>query len=213
MHRVFAIHILEQPLKNCKNERNTLTCYRSWSSYQKIRVIFQPESTHWKPSKKSDKASRGNILATYAITSSSLLYSFPHTKRTKIVVVAIINPTEMATTTITYKANRAPCGRPAPSSFETLVLKNKLRSSLSARWRILMILIRSCENNVLTYLIAAPSPTETMYTIQQVLRLKRISKNLCNGSYRSFLVRRSKISNELDVNRTRTLLIILMSLI
>uniref|UniRef100_M1A5S9 TRANSPARENT TESTA 12 protein n=1 Tax=Solanum tuberosum TaxID=4113 RepID=M1A5S9_SOLTU len=39
-----------------------------------------------------------------------------------MVVVAIINPTEMATITTTCKANRAPCGRPAPNSFETLVL-------------------------------------------------------------------------------------------
>ncbi|KAF9673956.1 hypothetical protein SADUNF_Sadunf10G0077600 [Salix dunnii] len=47
---------------------------------------------------------------------------FPHTWRAKIVTIPTAAPSERAMMIITQIAKRAPCGRPAPSSFDTLVL-------------------------------------------------------------------------------------------
>nr|GMD13665.1 hypothetical protein Iba_chr07aCG15180 [Ipomoea batatas] len=59
------------------------------------------------------------------VTEQRGISHFPQTWRTRIVAVAITAPTEIATITTTHRANRAPCGRPAPNSFDTLVLRRK----------------------------------------------------------------------------------------
>lgn len=96
-----------------------------------------PDSTHWNPSRKSDNANIGMIFSTYLITSSSLLYNFPQTCRTRMVVVPTITPSKMAIPVATHIAIRAHCGRPAPNSFETRVLWYLLEGMVVTIWYIL----------------------------------------------------------------------------
>lgn len=63
------------------------------------------------------------ILATYLMTSTSLLYNFPHTFQSKIVIAAMIVPSEAAIAAATLTARRARFALLAPSSFDTLVLE------------------------------------------------------------------------------------------
>lgn len=136
----------------------------------------------------------GSILEMYVTISCSLLYRYPQTFRSKTMVRANTNPTDKAMYMTTRVASFAASGWPAPSSFETRVLRTRKRARISwvdkqdytglikiqtvphIWWDIIMLLIGFRIGllcwGITTDLIEEERPSGTMYSSAPVLRLQ-----------------------------------------
>ena len=88
--------------------------------------IYIPERTACRPSTVVDSASKGMSPFTVSMTSSSLLYTRPHTFRTRSKKHATSMAMLKVSASATLTTARAAHGLPAPSSLATLVLENIL---------------------------------------------------------------------------------------
>ena len=99
--------------------------FRSLHRYVCMHINI-PERTAWRPSTVVDSASKGMSPFTVSMTSSSLLYTRPHTFRTRSKKHATSMAMLKVSASATLTTARAAHGLPAPSSLATLVLENIL---------------------------------------------------------------------------------------